>query len=316
VQGPAPVAWSWEFGDRSNPSHWQPLSSAEQLADKYIVCLSPTLANYTNDAGLVIGEPGAGVSPPREEPRRPGYNPNRKESWSHHARAVARESVDRAAADGIPGWLSRGFTARFGLSPDDLVTTIRTTGLLHDLGKLQSSWQRWAQAWQASKEPHYQHTIALAHTDYDPDGPDDRVREKGFQPRRPPHAIASAYAAVTLLGGLLRVGDAHLECLASACLGAIASHHGAWLPDKPDLGVELLWPRWEQDVEDAGVADPGSQTMAELFAATDRRKEIAPLLEATTGADRLVQWWPLVAYLMRTLRLADQRATSEGTQGE
>jgi hypothetical protein len=37
------------------------------------------------------------------------------------------------------------------------------------------------------------------------------------------------------------------------------------------------------------------------------------VLDVTTGPDTIEEWWPIVAYLMRTLRLSDQRATAEGS---
>lgn len=310
-----PIAWCWDFGDRSNPAHWEPLTGAEQLPGKFIVCLDPRVASYTEERGLVLGEGGTAVSPYREEPKRPGYQPLHRESWSAHALAVAQASEARAAADGLPGWLAEGFYRRFHVSPDDLHATVRATGLLHDLGKLQRSWQRWAAAWQTGREPTYRHVFGLAHTDFDPDNPEDRARARGFSPPRPPHATASAYAGLALLPGLLPVAQEHLPVLASACLAALLSHHGAWLPTAPDLGIDQLWERWELDVRDAGVAT-ASRAMRELFAVADRRREISRILGITTDPDQLLDYWPLVAYLMRTLRLADQRATSEGTEDD
>ena len=311
-----PVAWSWDFGDRSRPARWEPLATEEELAGKFIICLSTEVAHYTTAQGLMVGPPGAEVSPDREEPRRPGYRPLRQETWAHHALAVARACGERASSDGVPGWLGDGFTRRFGISVDDLCTTSAVTGLLHDVGKLQGSWQRWAEAWQRSRDESYEHAVGLAHTDYDPDNPVERARSRGFQPPRPPHAAARAYAGLAMLPSLLNVNEDHVEVLESSCLGAILSHHGAWLPSALDLKVDRLWRRWEADIRGAGVADPGAETLGALLGLPNRRKELNDYLEVTVGPDNLATWWPLVSYLMRTLRLSDQRATSEGTEDD
>ncbi len=42
-----------------------------------------------------------------------------------------------------------------------------------------------------------------------------------------------------------------------------------------------------------------------------RRHPLENLLRVATGPDHLEEWWPIVAYLTRTLRLSDQRATAE-----
>src|SRR5207302_9093081 len=103
-----------------------------------------------------------------------------------------------------------------------------------------------------------------------------------------------------------------LPALASGALGAILAHHGGWLPQSPDLGIGPLRSRWEADLRDAGIAETASEVLAQLYRVSDRRGQLDQFLAQTTSPERLEEWWPLVAYLVRTLRLADQRATAEG----
>lgn len=313
-EGSPPVAWSWVFG---NDSHWEPLAEPARVLNSSILCLSPDVARYSECVGLELGVSGKEESPDRTEPKRPGRGQFRRESWADHARAVEAEAIRRADEDdGLAGWLGDGFVARYGFSPNDVRLSVGASGLLHDLGKLQEDWQLWAEAWQRTKDPTHQHTVALAHTDYDPNDPVDRARSKGFTPRRPPHAAASAYVARALLPELL--GDIPREWrgpLTSSCLGAMLAHHGAWLPDSPDLDISSLWSRWQDDLRGAGVAHPSAPDVARLYAAANRTKRLEADLNVTTSSDRLASWWPLVAYLMRTLRLSDWRATAEGGDG-
>jgi hypothetical protein len=44
---------------------------------------------------------------------------------------------------------------------------------------------------------------------------------------------------------------------------------------------------------------------------TLRRHRVGDLLNLAVGPDEIEDGWPLVAYLTRTLRLSDQRATAE-----
>ncbi len=311
-----PQAWEWVFGkSRDIPSEWTVITSADAFMRAQIVCLSPEVAGYTRAAGLTLDGASDALSPERSEAKRRGYNPLHAEAWAHHSTAVEDAARNRAVQDGIPGWLAQGIERRHGIAADEMVEAICAAGLLHDLGKLQVPWQSWAEAWQQSIDPSYQHAVGLAHTDYDPDDPLDRAKSQTFPVHRPPHAVAGAYAGMKLLEGLLR-DSAHRGELASACVAAVASHHGAWIPSDPGMGIYPFWPRWENDVAGAGVVGPSVAQLSGLMSHADRRSLIRPLLEMTTGVDTMPEWWPLVAYLMRTVRLSDWRATSEGTQGE
>ncbi len=311
-------AWTWSFGDteQSVLPHWEPLRDEEQLRRAFAVCIAPEVARYTSEIGLEIGVPGEAVSPPRQLPRKPGYRPLHRETWAQHATAVAREAERRVVdEDGVPGFLGNGFAARYGLTSAEIRSAAHTTGLFHDLGKLQRSWQRWAEAWQRTKEADYVHAEGLAHTDFDPDNPADRAANRRFQPPRPPHAPASSLVACGLLGGRLAVAPEREGMLASAVVAAILAHHGGWLPSASDMGVDRLWERWQADLTRAKIEGVNAGLVAQLFQRPDRGRLVQELLEVTTSSDHFETYWPLVSYLMRTLRLADQRATSEGSEG-
>ena len=283
----------------------------------YVVCLRPAFAAYDEKLGLRLGVPGNQESPDRKEPPRPGYAPYRAEPWTDHARRVAEEAERRLEKDEWrTGLLSVGFQARYGLAPEAMLEAVRACGLLHDLGKLQEPWQRWAAAAQRSQHPEYRHLVPLAHTDFDPESEEDRQRERSLGLRRPAHAPASAYYGAALMAALLRsVLDDHRTAVASACTCAVLAHHGGWVPPTERTGLELgiaqLHPGWEGALADALDWKPETGPIANLQAMRDKRSTLEALLGVTTGPDRLRKWWPLVAYLTRTLRLSDQRATAE-----
>lgn len=296
--------WIWDVEQDEEP--WQPIQDARDLAKTYVVCLPPVLAAYDSDCGLRLGEAGERESPEREEPRRPGHRPLRVEGWADHARRVAIEARSRRARERC-GLVETGFLTRFGLDVRVVGEAVDACALLHDLGKLTDAWQQWAQAAQQSRDRAYVHSIPLAHTDFDPDSPEDRERERRLQVRRPAHAAASAYYSRAILPSLLQLVPEPLRApVASACTAAIVAHHGGWWRADWEHSPLGLSAGWAEAVESACRHRPDEAALRRL-----QSFGVDELLAATTGPDSLAEWWPMVAYLTRILRLSDQRATSE-----
>lgn len=298
--------WIWDVGRDNEP--WQPIHTLGDLWKAYIVCLTPAMAAYNAEIGLRLGEQGERESPEREEPRRPGHAPLRAEPWADHAQRVAAKGRKRLERERC-SLTETGFLDRFGLDMRAIMEATEACALLHDLGKLTSPWQQWAEAAQRSKDHAYVHSVPLAHTDFDPDRPKDRERERGLQVRRPPHAPASAYYGRAILPGLLNSVPERLRtAVASTCTAAIVAHHGGWWTPSREQAPLPLCAGWQRAVEAACGDPPDEGALGRL-----RGFRVDRLLELTTGPNSLAEWWPLVAYLTRTLRLSDQRATSEWT---
>jgi CRISPR-associated endonuclease/helicase Cas3 len=297
--------WYWDGAD---DEPWKPLIGPAEVNRTYVVCLRPAVAAYDDKVGLRLGFPGSQQSPDRKEPPRPGYAPYRAEPWTDHARRVAEEAERRLEKEGWgTGLVSVGFQARYGLAPAAMLEAVRACGLLHDFGKLQEPWQRWAAAVQRAQHGDYEHVVPLAHTDFDPESEEDRQRERSLGLRRPAHAPASAYYGRAFLPQLLRtVPEAQRAYVASACGAAVLAHHGGWWPADFELNPPLLWESWESAVTQTIGWSTGNENFTSL-----RTYSVDKFLKATTDADSLAAWWPLVAYLTRTLRLSDQRATAE-----
>src|SRR5262249_46207445 len=165
---------------------------------------------------------------------------------------------------------------------------------------------------QKARDARYLHKKPLAHTDFDPENCEDRERERALGVRRPPHAAASAFYGAAFLAILLpSVPSPNLNHVASACSGAILSHHGGWLPKETDLGISALCSDWETSLTEALGSSVQATVLERLEAHLDKRGSTQELLRLTSGSDNLGTWWPLVAFLTRTLRLSDQRATAE-----
>jgi CRISPR-associated endonuclease/helicase Cas3 len=311
LRGPVhPVGWSWDLsGDEPT---WKQLETIGDIAMTYVVCLKPETAAYDSDVGLRLGEAGDKESPPRQEPRRPGVAALHREPWTTHAQKVARETQRRLEEDelmdgGLVGW---GFEHRYGLHADLVRRAARACALLHDLGKLQTGWQAWAESYQRAKDPSYQHTTPLAHTDFDSQNQRDWAIQRGLGLRRPPHSAASAYYGAAFLARLLG-GLRDLECVASACAVAILGHHGGWWSD-----VGPLTPNAGSAVSQLLGWNPSPQEWSKVSDHKDKKGMAEALLKLTVAGNALPEWWPLAAYLTRLLRLSDQRATSETAANE
>jgi CRISPR-associated endonuclease/helicase Cas3 len=311
------VGWWWDASRDDEP--WQPLRSPADLQQAYVVCLSTTLAAYDEEVGLRLGAAGDRESPARSEPTRPGWAPLRAESWTDHARAVARKSLERLAREAWnsatedlnerwdAAWAADGFLRRYDLAPRVIAQAVWFCAVLHDLGKLSEGWQRWAEAAQRVRSTGYVHSTPLAHTDFDPESPEDRALERALTLRRPPHAPPSAYyARLFLTEALVSVPLHRRGLVASACLAAILAHHGGWWPGNFEENVPLLWRGWESVVKDI----PGL-TLALTGHRPLQTHKTEDLLNVTVAPDSMEEAWPLVAFLTRTLRLSDQRATAE-----
>ncbi len=311
LQDRASLGWYWS-PDAEPP--WQPLANRAHFAATYAVCLPPDFAGYSVELGLRLGQPGM-PSPLRTEPPRPGYPPLREELWVNHALMVAAEAEARLGRDGSPsGALVAGFKQRYALDADQMTALTRSCGLLHDLGKLQHRWQQWAERYQQQKVNSYAMPAPLAHTDFDYDSAADRQRSRAVGVTRPPHAAASAFYGIMALNRVL--DDIPAICrsqAASACAAAILAHHGSFVPKTPglDLGILPLIDDWSNDLSQLYTSAVDPVTFQSLAAYSDKRGLLQQFVNQTTSLDALERWWPLVAYLMRTLRLADQRATSE-----
>lgn len=299
------VGWYWDAADEEP---WKPLTGPRDLNRTYVVCLRPGVAAYDDQVGLRLGVAGSQESPERREPPRPGYAPYRAELWTDHARRVAEAAENRLQRDGWrTGLLSAGIEGRYGLKPEAMLEAVRACGLLHDLGKLQEPWQRWAAAAQRARHGAYEHVAPLAHTDFDPENPEDQRRERSLDVRRPSHAPASAYYGRPFLSTLVdSVPEAQRAYVASACVAAVLAHHGGWWPADFDLNPPPLSAGWEIAVTQAIGRPVGTESLVSL-----QKYKVEKFLKATTAPDSLAEWWPLLAYLTRTLRLSDQRATAE-----
>ncbi|MCC6392687.1 MAG: CRISPR-associated helicase Cas3' [Bryobacterales bacterium] len=277
--------------DPEAQNFWSPLATDDDLDKAFVVCVPPSVARYTSQLGLQLGSPGDCTSPPREAPKPPGYAPLRRESWLDHSRAVAdqvRQRITREVSSEV-------YPPQLAAS---LMAAAAHAALLHDLGKLQLPWYQWANAYESAKDSSFHPGTPLAHTSFDYSSQEDRLLSSSTRPQKPNHAAASAFYASAFLPS-----DApHRECV----LAAILSHHGGWFP--PTLTIHALIPQAQDQCKHFGFA---AHRPLRPPAPSDLKRLRHPIEEIF--ADQFEQLWSVAAYLMRVLRLSDQKATEESS---
>lgn len=206
---------------------WHPVTDTDTALTQLFLAVSPRVAAYDDELGLVLGVPGDYESQPDSSRLREARNWNySRESYGEHVQrclAVFRQRIRQCEA------AIQRLSARLGIHPWGLRLLLEMIVALHDVAKLDKIWQEKIWAWQRYKAgPGAQEDCFLAHADYSFVTDRDVVRESRF--RKPPHAAEGAAAGSEILDELMKVvcqtvGDS-LDDLYCALLAAIAHHHG------------------------------------------------------------------------------------------
>jgi CRISPR-associated endonuclease/helicase Cas3 len=237
------------------------------------------------------------------------------EPWTIHSERV----VKRARAMRASHARGAEFLARSNGVPAELVEElVDLTCALHDAGKLAIDWQKTAWRWQDHKDARARAAgltapvrprVPLAHTWFEFEA------DRDFRSRReykfPAHAVQGAYAVcealVTRLKGVR--GENWGSVAAPCAITAIARHHGTRTRRCTLFGFD---PNIARETV-AGLASPQPdfrlQGCSDLV---DSEAFPSVLLAFCRGSDASL--WPVYAFLIRRLRLADQFATRDGSR--
>lgn len=299
-------------GEKEGPGlrfKWQRVESAGALRAQWLVAVHPDFGSYDPIVGLVLGERGSAPDVVYgEQPQAPRYQYD-FELWADHARRVRdqgrimHQSHRRAAEK-----LARSAVLT-SATPEQIELMVELACALHDTGKLATAWQAVAWRWQRDKdgrlrstglEPPERPEAPLAHTSFDPVA--DRQHRGLPQYQFPNHALEGAYAVEESLCQVLTdlCGPRAGLIAALAIVSAIARHHAPRAKRLGEFRTDSAAMRVLSDLLGDEVSyvlkNPGSQVEANSFG--DR------LLNLRIEEHELC--WPLFAFLIRRLRLADQ----------
>ena len=214
-----------------------------------------------------------------------------------------------------------------GLASGMIDTAIQLAIATHDLGKLDTQWQRWARAWQrllyekgqwSGPYQERDQTFFFAKTDYDYRSKEQREWQKELSVKRPKHACESVAAGRMLMMQSLGITGPHspnIPVLRAVC-GAIAHHH---TPQAHEYGATKIVPgakaaikkafevvrrdtSWDYDLDHI-VLQFAKGDLFPVNASQGRFTEP----NVASGPEELLETW-LAFLIVRALRLADQRA--------
>lgn len=279
--------------------------SANRLPSQWLIAIHPDFASYDSVFGLVLGRKAP--APPlqySERPPTPRYQ-YEFETWALHAERIVSQSRTMQSRSACA---TQALATRYQIPQNELEALAEAVCILHDAGKLSEQWQERAWLRQRDKDAKMRaagHNVParpqtpIAHTLYDPATDYQWQRDKKYE--LPPHAVEGAYAVEEgLLDHLCKILGEDCGQLAATCaFTAIARHHG---PRSKNLKPFQLCGQALEAVTASLPPEWNGFTLSPCFFLTDAAGFPDALLSSTWFGDA----WPLYAFLVRRLRLADQ----------
>jgi len=282
---------------------WKTVSANEELSNiSWLIVINPQYASYSSALGLQIGVAGDRREPEYFE-RPPVLRYSIKfETYADHIQNVITECRKMSRIYQVS---AKALSNYYKIEVESLEKLIEIACVLHDVGKLSVKWQESARKWQKHKNPKKLTEEPLAHTDYDPER--DFEEKKKF-PKLPPHASEGAYAVSEMLKNELG-NECEYEYYI-AIWTAIARHHGAFSKTLNDFSLIKDAALWAMESADINYNEKVILTDRPDNVSKNQFKNDFLLCFSKNICD--VKLWPLYAFLVRRLRLADQRSQRGG----
>lgn len=296
---------------------WRYIADKKDLKGALIVAVNPRLAHYSPKTGFRLGVAGDSdwQSPLRQRTgKRRDFAPYQRETFQEHVARMLRvyeypffdqaEHRERLSLAEEVAYAGYQLETRFGWPVGTLDRLARLVIALHDLGKLDVRWQKWAHRWQfevsalRGQDLKIPDDYLAAHTDYDEQNQNEKALNQKLRTGRPNHAAESAAAA---MDWLLELTDDPV--LSRAMLTTIVCHHSAGAsgrhgkfqahPLAPGAFQEALTLTGlgSLNLDDVQWTLPTGEALSKRLIRPKREKELLPYL-----------------LLVRMLRLADQRS--------
>jgi CRISPR-associated endonuclease/helicase Cas3 len=277
---------------------WLDVGSADDISESLLFAVHPALVSYDPEQGFRLA-PGDGTYRSPQAPRRRGDREDyvyRLESYVQHVEAMAR-AFERPFRDRL-AWVA----GRSGLG-ERLERAVRLVLALHDVGKLQVPWQKWAAQYQKrvnGQEPPFLVAHVWSETE------EHRRIAREVRPARPHHAGEGAFAAARILWEALE-GQRYPR-LYQAAVTAIARHHS---PHLREAAPYRLHPRAGETVAEALSAVGGRPEWAQYLLTANEAPNLEKRLLPPPSTEEEWEGWLLYFLIVRILRLCDGLSQEE-----
>jgi CRISPR-associated endonuclease/helicase Cas3 len=289
---------------------WRLITDASLLPGSRVLVVNPALTGYSKEEGFLPDKADSGfestIPPDAEEQTWEGFS-YVSEAYEDHIQYVMAAFQEHALPEAQRPFLELAGAANW--YPESLEWAAWLVCLFHDVGKLRNGWQSWARSYQKEINRPVDSRFALAHTDHQPHNPLHQVADRKVARKypKPHHACEGALAVSSLLVQALPEED-----LVRASLSAIARHH---TPFAQECQTYHLEPQ---------ALDHISSTLDLLPVEIRKRIDLNQLrmevnISAKSFSNLIIlpqQTYGWLAYtlLVRSLRVADQKGTAEGSR--
>lgn len=319
---------------------WPTIASPNEVPGALIIAMPHQLVTYDKDLGMVFLDGRLRLPKKWQQrletqnyqspllPQRSGNKDDREtqaQRYVEHIGGLAN-AYHYAICHDI-AYTMRNLEQHMGLEAGTIDRAIQLAIAAHDLGKLDTQWQRWARAWQRLvyekgqwsnpyREPDSDYFFAK--TNYDYQSRNQRDWQKELAIKRPKHACESVGIARGLILTSLGVNStSHPNYpVARAVCNAIAHHHTPTAHEYGKTTIQTQAKTAIKEAFDVVCRDGGWNADFEQLVLTFEKGDLAPSNASPTlftrpdvasGPEKLYETW-LSFLIVRALRLADQRA--------
>ena len=301
--------------ERPGSSLRWPVLSPQNLRAQWLVAIHPDFASYDTRLGLRLGVGGPAPNPSFTRHMPAQHYDYQFEPWTAHAERMVKQA---RAMRPSHARAAEFLACRNGVPTELVEELVYLTCALHDAGKLAVDWQKIAWRWQDDKDTRARAAgltvpvrprVPLAHTWFEFEA------DRDFRSRReykfPAHAVQGAYALCeALVTRLTELGGENWGSVAAPCaVTAIARHHGTRTRKCTLFGFNGNIAR--ETVARVVSSHQRDFSLQGCYHLVDC--EAFPFVLLAFCRELDAPLWPVYAFLIRRLRLADQFATRAGS---
>lgn len=299
-----------EEDSRSKPEYiWRGVSGKDDLKYFPLLVVNPALVKYDDELGFRFSpdgnaDPGK-LNEPLKRSKPKGTFDYQLEDYPTHIRKMIRV-FEREWRDRLQYAATR-LELKQGWPQGSIERAARLAIALHDVGKMDVRWQKWARKYQkAIGEGIENPDMMIAHTNSKTD--DHRRIAKKIRPQRPHHAGEGTIAVAKLVNNIFNKNPETREALRKITLSAIARHHNAQTSSfDNNYRLDHAAPQAVfEALKNANVDLPFEATNDILLRApaTSLEKQILD------GSDS-DSWWLAYFLVVRVLRMSDGESQEE-----